>query len=116
MSVLKIKDSQGNWQSVSAIKGDKGDTGSQGPQGIQGIQGPAGQNGTNGTNGQDGFSPSASVSKSGSVATISITDKVGTTTATISDGQTPDMSNYYTKTETDQAIANAITTTLGGSF
>lgn len=113
MSVLKIKDSQGNWQSISAIKGEKGDTGSQGPQGLTGPAGPAGQNGSNG---QDGFSPVASISKSGNVATISITDKNGTTTATISDGQTPDMSNYYTKAETNQAIASAITTTLGGNY
>lgn len=34
----------------------------------------------------DGFSPSASVSKSGSTATITITDKTGTTTAQVSDG------------------------------
>ena len=34
----------------------------------------------------DGFSPVANVTKSGAVATITITDKNGTTTATISDG------------------------------
>lgn len=42
---------------------------------------------TNGTDGQDGFSPTATVSKSGNTATITITDKNGTTTASISDGQ-----------------------------
>ena len=36
MSVLKIKDSQGNWVGVPSIKGDKGDTGATGPQGPQG--------------------------------------------------------------------------------
>lgn len=36
--------------------------------------------------GKDGFSPIANVSKSGNVATITITDKNGTTTANISDG------------------------------
>lgn len=36
--------------------------------------------------GQDGFSPTANVSKSGDTATITITDKNGTTTTTISDG------------------------------
>ena len=69
MSVLKIKDSKGNWVGVPQIKGDKGErgergltgpkgdkgdtgpkgdtgaTGPQGPQGIQGIQGPAGPQG-----------------------------------------------------------------------
>ena len=47
---------------IAGVKGDKGDTG------------------------DDGFSPVASVSKSGGVATISIRDKTGQTTATISDG------------------------------
>ena len=37
-------------------------------------------------NGEDGYSPSASVSKVDSTATITITDKNGTTTAQISDG------------------------------
>ena len=48
-------------------KGDKGDTGPQGPAGV---------------------SPTATVSKSGSVATITIKDANGTTTATVSDGAT----------------------------
>ena len=75
-----------------AVEIHDGEQGPQGEQGIQGIQGPAGKdgkdgaNGTNGTNGTDGFSPTASVSKSGSVATISITDKNGTTSTTINDG------------------------------
>lgn len=46
-----------------------------------------GQDGAPGQPGADGFSPVASVSKAGKVATISITDKTGTTTATVSDGQ-----------------------------
>ena len=45
-----------------------------------------GATGQNGADGQDGVSPTATVSKSGTVATISITDKNGTTTATINDG------------------------------
>lgn len=76
-------------QGSKGEKGDKGDTGPQGPQGIQGIQGPqgeTGQNGTNGTDGQDGFSPIATVTKTGNVATITITDKNGTTTANVYDG------------------------------
>lgn len=36
--------------------------------------------------GQDGYSPSASVSKSGTTTTITITDKNGTTTANVNDG------------------------------
>lgn len=42
--------------------------------------------GPRGPNGQDGFSPIANVEKSEGIATITITDKNGTTTATISDG------------------------------
>ena len=38
-------------------------------------------------NGSDGFSPTATVEKVGKVATITITDKNGTTTATIKDGE-----------------------------
>ena len=48
---------------IAGVKGDKGDTG------------------------DDGFSPVASVTKVGKVATISIRDKVGQTTATVSDGE-----------------------------
>ena len=43
-------------------------------------------NGTQGDPGADGYSPSAGVSKSGDTATITITDKNGTTTATVKDG------------------------------
>lgn len=64
-------------------QGPKGDTGNTGPQGPQGIQGNPG---SNGQDGQDGFSPIATVTKSGNVATITITDKNGTTTAQIYDG------------------------------
>ena len=48
---------------------------------------PAGAQGAQGIPGQDGFSPIATVTKSGTVATITITDVNGTTTATISDGE-----------------------------
>ena len=39
-----------------------------------------------GTPGEDGYSPTASVTKSGDTATITITDKNGTTTAQVQDG------------------------------
>lgn len=48
---------------------------------------PKGKDGTNGIDGDDGYSPTASVSKSGKVATITITDKNGTTSAQVSDGE-----------------------------
>lgn len=60
-----------------------GATGSQGPKGDTGATGPKGDKGDTG---EDGYSPVASVSKSGTVTTITITDKVGTTTAQVNDG------------------------------
>ena len=47
---------------------------------------PRGAPGTNGTNGEDGFSPSASVMQTSTGATITITDKTGTTTASVKNG------------------------------
>ena len=82
---------------VIGVIGPEGPQGPRGPQGLQGEQGPAGQDGRDGTDGVDGFSPIANVSQSGSVTTISITDKEGTTTAEI------DMSDYYTKDEVDES-------------
>lgn len=48
--------------------------------------GQQGEQGNPGPTGADGFSPIANVTKTGKVATITITDKTGTTTASISDG------------------------------
>ena len=62
---------------IEGPKGDKGDKGDPGEQGVPGQ---------NGEDGQPGFSPIATVSKSGDTATITITDKNGTTTATVKDG------------------------------
>lgn len=47
---------------------------------------PQGVQGETGATGADGYSPTATVTKSGDTATITITDKNGTTTATVSDG------------------------------
>lgn len=54
--------------------------------GQDGQPGAAGSPGAAGKDGEDGFSPSASVTQTASGATISITDKNGTTTANISNG------------------------------
>ena len=67
-------------QAINAI----GTTALYGPQGPKGEDG---RDGVDGQDGQDGFSPIASVSKTGGTATITITDKNGTTTAQITDGQ-----------------------------
>lgn len=50
------------------------------------TNGVDGQDGTDGVDGVDGFSPTATVSKVGTTATITITDKDGTTTAEVHDG------------------------------
>lgn len=52
--------------------------------------------------GQDGYSPTATVSKSGKTATITITDKNGTTTAQISDGEGGGTSDYSDLTNKPQ--------------
>ena len=56
--------------------------------GADGAKGDKGDKGDTGASGSDGYSPTATVTKSGSTATITITDKNGTTTASVNDGQT----------------------------
>ena len=51
------------------------------------AQGAQGNPGVDGQDGTDGFSPTATVTQTQSGATISITDKQGTTTANITNGQ-----------------------------
>lgn len=74
--------------------GATGATGATGPQGEQGPQGPTGSTGATGATGAtgpqgpagaDGYSPSVSISKSGGVITITITDKNGTTSESFND-------------------------------
>lgn len=73
-------------QGPKGDKGDTGDTGPTGPKGDKGDKGDSGNDGADGSDGVDGFSPTATVSKSGTTTTITITDKNGTTTATVNDG------------------------------
>ena len=47
------------------------------------LKGADGKDGINGTNGADGYSPTAKVETTSTGATITITDKNGTTTTTI---------------------------------
>jgi len=61
--------------------------GPQGERGETGSQGQRGETGAAGAAGADGFSPVATVTQTASGATISITDKTGTTTADIANGQ-----------------------------
>ena len=68
---------------------------------FDGPAGPAGQDGHDGQDGQDGFSPTATVTKSGKVATITITDKNGTTTAEVEDGESVDPTTIIDDTAGD---------------
>lgn len=69
------------------VKGHKEELkGEKGIDGKDGANGKDGTNGTDGVNGADGFSPSASVTQTESGATVTITDKTGTTTAEIKNG------------------------------
>ena len=95
MEILKIK-INGVWQTVPAIKGTDG------------------KPGTNGKPGVDGFSPIAKVETITNGATITITDKNGTTTATIlngakgepgTNGTTPVKGvDYYTESDKQEMV------------
>lgn len=82
------------------------------------IKGPKGDNGTNGT---DGVSPTVTVSKSGKVTTVTITDKDGEHVATINDGAdgtgsggSGDMTKAIYDTDEDGIVDNA--SKLGGQL
>ena len=70
-------------------QGEKGDTGPAGPQGERGETGPAGPQGPQGPQGETG--PQGEKGET---------------------GPAPDMSDYYTRAQTDEAIAAAVTAAL----
>ena len=106
--------SESDWlSSLKGDKGEKGDTGLQGERGEkgetgqQGEQGPMGEKGEKGdagVAGKDGFSPIANVVKDGSVITITITDKNGTTTVTLTEGAAVDLTPYAKVTYVDEKV------------
>lgn len=95
MEILKVK-INGVWQTVPAIKGTDGNPGSKGDPGV------------------DGFSPIAKVETITNGATITITDKNGTTTATILNGAKGDPGtngttpvkgvDYYTESDKQEMV------------
>ena len=95
MEILKIK-INGVWQTVPAIKGTDGKPGTKGDPGV------------------DGFSPIAKVETITNGATITITDKNGTTTATILNGAKGDPGtngttpvkgvDYYTEADKQEMV------------
>lgn len=90
-------------------KGDTGGTGPQGPKGDTGATGPQGPQGPQGPAGANGFSPVASVTKTGNTATITITDQNGTTTAQISDGTSITVDSSLSVTSTNPVQNKVIT-------
>ena len=104
------EDSEDKW--ILSLKGEKGDPGDRG---LQGVPGEKGEKGDAGVAGKDGFSPIANVVKDGSVITITITDKNGTTTVTLTEGAAVDLTPYaevnYVN-EKVQELSDSLTYTL----
>ena len=111
------EDSEDEW--LLSLKGEKGDTGERGEKGDTGLQGERGEKGETGQQGEkgekgdagvagkdgtDGFSPIANVVKDGSVITITITDKNGTTTVTLTEGAAVDLTPYAKVTYVDEKV------------
>ena len=96
-------------------QGPKGEKGDPGNRGLQGVPGEKGEKGDAGVAGKDGFSPIANVVKDGSVITITITDKNGTTTVTLTEGAAVDLTPYAEVTYVDekvQELSDSLTYTL----
>ena len=97
-------------------KGETGSIGPQGPEGKRGLQGltgergPQGEKGDTGSPGADGISPTVSVSKTGKITTIEITDKDGTKTTTLKDGED---GKTYDDTEIRQEIDGKVSKVEG---
>ena len=130
--------SESDWlSSLKGDKGDKGNTGAKGNPGQDGAEGKSayaiavehgyedseekwllslkGEKGDTGADGKDGFSPIANVVKDGSVITITITDKNGTTTVTLTEGAAVDLTPYAKVTyvnEKVQELSDSLTYTL----
>ena len=95
------EDSEDKW--LLSLKGEKGDAGERGEKGDAGVDG------------KDGFSPIANVVKDGSITTITITDKNGTTTVTLTEGAAADLTPYAKVTYVDekvQELSDSLTYTL----
>lgn len=90
-------DSENKVLTIGVPEGERGQTG---PAGADGAPGKDGKDGKDGTDGVDGFSPTATVTKSGKTVTIAITDKNGTTTETVSDGEDADPTELIDDTST----------------
>ena len=98
--LLSLKGEKGD----TGERGEKGEKGDPGDRGLQGVPGEKGEKGDAGVAGKDGFSPIANVVKDGSVITITITDKNGTTTVTLTEGASVDLTPYAEVTYVDEKV------------
>ena len=109
--LLSLKGEKGD----TGERGEKGEKGDPGDRGLQGVPGEKGEKGDAGVAGKDGFSPIANVVKNGSVITITITDKNGTTTVTLTEGAAVDLTPYAKVNYVDekvQELSDSLTYTL----
>ena len=109
--LLSLKGEKGD----TGERGEKGNTGDRGLQGVPGEKGEKGDAGVAGKDGTDGFSPIANVVKNGSVITITITDKNGTTTVTLTEDAAVDLTPYAEVNYVDekvQELSDSLTYTL----
>lgn len=85
LAILRIKDENGNWVEIPAIKGFDPivETSKSGKVSTIRI---TTSDGVRTVNVNDGFDPKVAISKSGKVTTVKITDAEGEKTATINDG------------------------------
>lgn len=110
------RDGGATWESLIAPEELKGE---------DGKDGEPGKDGAAGSPGADGYSPSAKVEQTATGATITITDRDGTTTASVTNGKDGapgakgDPGEDYTLTEGDKseiaALAAALVPSSGGS-
>lgn len=105
LDILKVKDEQGNWHTIPALKGNTGPAGPQGPQGATGAtgpQGPTGPQGATGASGADGFSPEVTITEIEGGHQVKITDETHPSgqTFNVMDGSSDAGGVTYDPTET----------------
>lgn len=111
MSVLKIKNKKtGKWETITSLKGEAGPAGKDGvmtfeeltPEQIESLRGPKGDQGIQGIQGETG--PAGPAGQDGKDYVLTEEDKAEI--AGMVPGADVDLSDYYTKTEIDDLLAN----------